>query len=320
MSTTSPARRIRKVTEKLEPAIVLGDKESNPDTKTGSKKGKRKRGRVNPIPKLHRYHSKPKYYKEGVDMDSIVNAIHYILENHGKNVRQVINGYKDKETLSKMAKKCMATCLGGWEEVDGEIVSENTDLVLSKNSWAIAEDGSAMLKGGFKFDYDWLYNLSNASILNEEIDSIETSEIDKDSFSDTLSNASNLLRKLSDKEVKKYILNAAKSDEDIDLMNLKEVLEDTGVNWRFIGAEISGEKINLLIKVRYSKDGTQEGVIEKKLSVEVKPTADVTETSVNDEINNDDIDLAFPSSESESEMPMERSKDPEAGLDFEVNL
>jgi len=269
-----------------------------------------------------------------------VNTVRYILENHGKNVKKVMANCDDKEMLSKMAKKCMATCLSGWEVSGNNLVSENTDLVLSKNSWQIAEDGTALLEGGFKFDYDWLYSLSNADLIKEDVDMNET-ELDVDSFSDTLSNASNLLRKLSDKEVKKYILNAAKTDEDVDLVNLKEILEDTGVNWKFIGAEIDDEKINLLIRVRYTKDGTQEGVVEKKLSIEVKPTADVTDaTGEVAQGDDNEVNLTFSPEEASEEVPVETPEapeteeapglelptrkseieDPEAGLDLGVDL
>jgi len=327
--TVSPEERIKKNIDKRLEAAGNKDRKPNTKPKSGSKADRRrtkdpsKRVRLNRRPGAKRT-IKPEEDKdtqtEGVMMSNIVDTIKYIIENHGKNVSDVANNYGDKETLSKMAQKCMATCLSGWAESDGELVSENTNLVLSMGSWEIAEDGSAQLHGGFKFDYDWLYNLANANLIKEDmdVDDVDEQEIDKDIFSDTLSNASNLLRKLSDKEIKKYVLNAVKSDEDVDVMNLKEILEDTGVKWKFVGAEIENEKINLIVRVRYTKDGTQEGVVEKKLSIEVKPIADVTDTTGDIESNENEIDLSF-GAEKELETGSE-PKDPEAGLDIGVDL
>jgi len=324
--TTSPDKRISKRKDKRlkevrETAIGGDDRKPNKKPKSGSKADRRRTHSPEHKVRLNRrsgakreVNVKDKHIKEGVKMD-VVNTIKYIIENHGKNIKSVAGSFEDKEMLSKMAQKCMATCLSGWTESGNELVSENTNLVLSKDSWQIAEDGSAKLHGGFGFDYDWLYDLTNADLIREDIDIDETeTELDIDTFSDTLSNASNLLRKLSDKEIKKYVLNAVKSDEDVDLMNLKEVLEDSGVNWKFIGAEIIDEKINLLVRVRYTKDGTQEGVVEKKRSIEVKPIADVTDTTGDIGTDRDEIDLGF------SEREPEERPEPEAGLDFEVNL
>jgi len=333
--TTDPARRLRKkVDEKFEPQHIVGDKEADPNKKTGSKYGKENThsGVGDRRPKMGKKHRRvrrklKKKFKEGVDMDSIVDAVRHILENHGRDVKEVMAGFEDRELLSKMAKKCLSTCLPGWEQTENGLMSENTDLVLSDSSWELAEDGSAKLIGGFQFDYDWLYDLSNASLITEDI-AAET-VMDKDALADTLSNAANLLQKLSDKEVKKYILNAAREDEDVDIMNLKEVLEDTGVNWEFIGAEVSGDKVNLLIRVRYTVDGTQEGVVEKKLSIEVKSGADVKEAGESGLPDDEEVDLAFPSSEGEEESPIasrlperreESEIEPEAGLDLEVSL
>lgn len=334
--TTTPTDRIvAKIDERLN--NIGKDKEKDPNRKTGSKYGKNKlknhkgrvrKARTDPRPKLQRRQGSRIDFREGVVMD-VINAVRYILENHGRKIDEVVSGYNNKELLSKMARKCMSTCLSGWQEAEHGLISDNTDLVLSRNSWEITEEGTARLRNGFKFDYDWLYDLSNAQLITEDID--ETA-LDKDSFSDALSNAANLLRKLSDKEVKKYILNAAKEDEDVDLMNLKEVLEDTGVNWKFIGAEISGDKVNLLVRVRYTKDGTQEGVIEKKLSIEVKPGADVRDATSGDETSDKEVNLAFPGGESEGDIErpimsnlkekedLPEPEDIDAGLDLGVNL
>lgn len=313
--TTSPQERLEKAIDKRLNNAAR-DKKRRPNTKpkSGSKADRRRTHDPKQKVRLHRrpgnkkkiedHPDKPedksdkdekkkdkKKIKEGVRMD-IVGAIRYILENHGQDVDQVVSNYNDKKALATVATKCMATCLSGWKETEFGLVSEHTDMVLSKNSWVVAEDGSAELENGFKFDYDWLYELSNATkTLTEAVDSIDDQVRDQDAFSDTLTNAAALLRKLSDKEVKKYILNAAKQEDDVDVMNLKEVLENTGVNWKFVGAEVDGEKINLLIKVKYSTDGTQEGVVEKKLSIEVKPSiADVTET---EKISDKELNLSF---------------------------
>jgi hypothetical protein len=291
--TTAPSRRIEdKIDERLKNLTNRHGtrKESNPNKKTGSKFGRRAGARKDPRPKLHRRPGS-RYNFEGVDMDKVVSAVKHIIEHHGEDIDQVLSSFDDKDLLRMAARKCMATCLSGWSKSENGIVSENTDMILSSNSWVIAEDGSAQLKNGFKLNYDWLYDLANSDTISEAV-VVDDSEIDKDSFSDALSNASGLLRKMNDKEIKKYILNAAKNDEDVDVGNLKKILEETGVNWKFVGAEVENEKVNLLIKVRYSKDGTQEGVVEKKLSIEVKPSADVIDATKR-ERSGDEVDLAF---------------------------
>ena len=287
--TVSPLERLNKISEKLN--NITANDESNPNKKTGSKNGKRKRGRKDPRPKLHRKANRnlnkdKKPVEEDFTMD-VIDAIKFLIENH-KCSSHALQSFPNQDVLKRTAKKCMATCFKGWELADDGLVSENTDLILSKESWMILEDGTAALQGGFQFDYDWLYNVVNSSLITE---SISGEEIDSDMFADTLTNASAILRKLSDKEVKKYIRSAARS-EDTDVMNLKEILEETGINWKFIGAEIEDERINLIINVRYSKDGTQEGVIQKKLSIEVKPSADVTETDSTTK-EPDELDLSF---------------------------
>ena len=311
--TMNPEKRISKAIDKRLENPQNKDKKPNTKPKSGSKADRRRTKDPTKVGQLHRRPGNKKKIKtKGELMDDIIRVVQYIIENHGKNINTVMEHYKDKKMLSQVAQKCMSTCLSGWTETENGLVSENTNLVLSKKSWEIDEDGSAKVRNGFKFNYDWLYDLSNNPI-NEDIDAMGVVGIDKDSFSDTLSNASNLLRKLSDKEVKKYILNAAKGDEDVDLMNLKEILEDTGVNWDFAGSEINDDRINLFIKVRYTKDGTQEGVVEKKLSIEVKPTADVTDATDTGIERNKDIDLTFAPEIPETESSPEA--DLEAGLD-----
>jgi hypothetical protein len=303
MGTTNPESAIKNKLRKIKSKNAIGDKEKDPNRKTGSKYGKRKRAKMDPKPHLNRKSAAKKSSKNKKDdsgvneMSDISNATRYLIENHGMPLHGVVASFNDPSLLSKVAQKCMTTCLSGWSSEDGFLVSENTDLQLSCDSWDIAEDGSAQLKNGFKFDYDWLYELSNSTI-SEDVDvineQIEDQELDPDTFSDTLSNASSLLRKMSDKEVKKYILNAAQGGE-ININNLRKVLEETGVNWKFVGAEVDGDKINLSIKVKYSVDGTQDGVVEKKLSVEVKPSADVREEE--SDVGDDELDLGFGSEE-----------------------
>ena len=313
--TTSPMRRVTDaIDERLANLTKRSgtSKESNPNLKTGSKFGKKARGRRNPKPVLHRKPGNRQSFGEGVDMSNIVDTIRYIIENHGADPKEVLAQYHNRPMLVEAAKKCMASCLSGWERTEDGIVSENTNMILSPDSWRISDDGSVELVNGFRFDYDWLYSIAASDTIKEAVEA-PMSSVDKDQFADALSNASNLLRKLSDKEVKKYILNAAKNDENVDLMALKEVLEDTGVNFKFIGAEIDGDKINLLIKVRYSKDGTQEGVMEKKLSIEVKPSADVVDRTESD-ISKNEVDLDF---QEPPEPELEPELEPEPELDIE---
>jgi hypothetical protein len=306
--TTSPATVINRIDKRLKNVGKVGkNDEEDPNKKTGSKFGKRKNARKNPLlgigPHRKKYskndengenkkdkkdkEENKKLTKEDSNM-TMIDAILFLIENH-KRGSHVLQSFPDQDMLTLTAKKCMSTCLKGWQIADEGLISENTDLILSKESWVILEDGSAALQDGFQFDYDWLYSVANSTLITES--SIPNSEIDTDMFADTLTNASSILRKLSDKEVKKYILNAAR-DEDTDIMNLKEILEETGINWKFTGAEIEDEKINLIINVRYSKDGTQEGVIQKKLSIEVKPSADVTERDSTTKEPNE-LDLSF---------------------------
>lgn len=341
--TTTPTDRIvAKVDERLN--NIGKDKEQDPNRKTGSKYGKRKRARKNPKPKLNRKQGSRKDFNketktEEINM-SIVKAAKYIIENHGKDVNEIANKYGDVDTLKLVASKCMATCLGGWKVSEQGLVSENTNMVLSKDSWVIAEDGSAKLENGFKFNYDWLYDLANVNPGSTITEDIDETEMDTDIFSDTLTNAAAILRKLSDKEIKKYVLNAAKEDEDVDIMNLRDIIEETGVNWKFIGAEVDGDKVNLFVRVKYTKDGTQEGVVEKKLSIEVKPSADVSYVE-KEEITDDDVNLEFkpesedldldiekadidierPEDETEitpEDLPKEEEEEPIAGFDLEL--
>ena len=313
LGTTSPLRRITDaIDEKLSNLDKRSGlrKESNPNKKTGSKFGKRLAARKDPKPKLHR-RSKHKRLK-GVDMNDVVSAIKYIIEHHELDIDDVIKNFTgNKEILSEAAKKCMLTCLNEWKETDNGIIAENFNMVLSKNSWKIAPDGSVQLINGFKFNYDWLYNLANSIITEDKMSELEYQYIDKDSFADTLTNAAGLLRKMTDKEIKKYILNAAKQGEKIDINHLKEILEETGVNWKFIGAEVDEDRINLLVRVKYSVDGTQEGVVDKKLKIEVKPSADVTEAS--DKSKSDELDLAFT-----SENKVDLEEEPETKHEIEV--
>jgi len=195
-------------------------KDGKPVSKKRSRTPKKDPGKIRA---KHRRPGSKKSFEEGTDMSDVIDAVKYLIENHGRNVRSILRGFQDKKLLSRIATKCMSTCLTGWKTSGADLISDNTNMVLSGQSWKVLEDGRAGLKNGFEFDYDWLYDVANGNVITEDID--ET-EVDVDTFSDTLSNASNLLRKLSDKEIKKYILNAAKNEEDVDMANLKEVLEE----------------------------------------------------------------------------------------------
>jgi hypothetical protein len=302
----SVKRRVKeKKFEHLTPHGIKNDPRKKPNSKDGGYQGKT----FNPEDKLalHRknpdlYVNKDKKRKEDEQEDNeeesekkeehavresgkaAEQAAKFIIENHGSPVDDVAQRHGNVPLLNEIANKLLATCMSGWQ-VDkgiGALVSENTDLKLSTDSWTLEEDGSASLIHGPKFDYDWLYELAtyNQKPLTEAmtLNGGGQGYVDPEVFGDALSNAADLVRKLNDKEVKKYILRAAQHDEDVDIRNLKQVLEDTGINWKFLGAEVDGDTINVFIRVKYSVDGTQSGVVEKKLSIEVKPSAEVRET------------------------------------------
>ena len=289
--TTSPAQRVvKRIAKRLDKLDAHGGKQRLPDTKpkSGSKADRLRTKDPATQIRIHRKPGNKKKIEENINMD-LARAVQYLLENHKRDVRQTLQHCPDPQGLSEIAANLMSTCFAGWIQTDHGLISEHSELVLS-NNWALQKDGHVKLGNSFQFDYDWLYQIANYGLLTEAIDDMETLP-DQDAFADALANASGLLRKLSDKEVKKYVLNAAKSDENIDITNLKEILEDTGVNWKFVGGEISGETINLFIKVKYSADGTQGGVVEKKLGIEVKPSADVIETERSQP--DDELDLSF---------------------------
>ena len=263
---------------------------------------------------LYTNKNKRRKHKKGtLDMNDIERAIKFIIENHGSKIDNVISKVDDPELVSGIAKRLMQTCLSGWslKEDKSFLVSNNTDLKLSTDSWTINESGTINLKNGFAFDFDWLYEFSNAcKTLAEGINIKDEDEMDKDSFADMLGNAANVVRKLNDKEVKKYILSAAKQDENIDTINLKNVLEETGINWKFVGADVDEDAVNVFIRVKYSSDGTQDGVVEKKLSIRVKPSADVKEETTGGS-GEDKIDLDFGAEESGAIEPEIKPEEPE---------
>jgi len=215
-----------------------------------------------------------------------IRALELIVNNAGEDVNKVIQLCEDKEVLAGVARSLMMTCLQGWKLVDNAYVHDN-GLKFDANSFVLNEDTSLSPRIGISFDYDWLYDLATAA---ETLTEAVRSGIDPDKLTRVLSNTIDVLASLDDNKIKEYILEREKAAGKADIKLLQQVFKDKniGINWRLEKwgpGESTDEHptVNLIIRVKYSTDGTINGLVEKILNVTIEPGQRVTELPVKKE-------------------------------------
>lgn len=284
----------KKIEHKITPGNILNPPEKKPSANDGGEH-RRLRKMSSTIKRIHRrganYDSSRRCKRNKMKMKE---AIEIILANHGDSIEQMLEESNDINAISLAARNLITTCLGGWSCQDNYMISQDNKIRLPANQWSLNEDSTITNKMGVSLNYDWLYDVVQKTdkILCEE----NQKSIDKNLLADTLSNAASVVRRMSDNNVIKYVISAAKQDGTEDISKLRDVINDTGINWKITGADINGDKIYIHLKVKYSTDGTQKGVVGKNLEIEVRPSDIVREEPSEEELN-----LEFETGKAESD-------------------
>lgn len=290
MANPGPAKyRILKKIEPISTASIVNPHSKEPSGTRGTHKRRlsslNPKGRVTPHRKGASYVSnKAKRTKRRLSkMDETVKIIRSIIDNHKGDVHSVIESVDDVNELSKVAKNLMKTCLGGWSRSGDMLVSSDNTLQVHSQSFDLMEDTTLRPKRGVSLNYDWLYRLASAAdhIVNEEEITYGSryQEFSIDRISDALSNASKVLKGLDDDQIKKYILEQEASEGDVNIRLLRDVLDDADKtpNWRLEKVKVEGSSVHIIIRVKYSRDGTEKGIVDKHLSIEIRPSHAVEE-------------------------------------------
>lgn len=240
------------------------------------------KGRVTPHRRGANYDSKKsKRNRRKNKMNETKTALKVILDNHNRDISSIIESVDDPSHIAATAKNLMKTCLGGWSYNDEQtsLLSGDKSLVVSASMFYLTEDSTIKPKNhNLELNYDWLYKLATAAdqAINEESKTYGTryQEFNIDQISDALSNASKVLKSLNDEQIKQYILEYEANRGEANLKILKSVLEDADKtpNWRLEDVEIDGTMVHIIIRVKYTLDGTEKGVVDRKLSIEVRPS------------------------------------------------
>jgi len=207
-------------------------------------------------------------------------AIEFIAKFHDQDISEAINSITDKKGLADLARRMMAINLGGWKQQDDKLVFGEGALSVSAANWNLHKAGTISPKSGRQISNDWLYNLS---VLAEQEDNTKTATADKPDNADTdkdvklfgvnFARAGSILNTLDSNGVMNYLQDAVRGEHNTEeAERMRRIWETTGINWRFEDAKIQQGDIILIIKVKYSTDGTQEGVKERTLSIRVQPT------------------------------------------------
>lgn len=244
----------------------------NPRNKKPHGKTHRRLSTINPKVRVtpHRKGVKPIKRRPKMSLEHVLATI---VKRHGQTPSTVIEEAGDPTMVSTIAKQLMKTFMRGWKQ-EGNAFVYKDGVTFPASSFQLREDTS-LTPATMKLDFDWLYELASAAdVVTEDSYGSSVQDLDINRLADTLWNASKLLRSLSDNEVKKYILDRAHAAGQ-NTKIISQSLDDVGVNWRLENIKINGMVIDVIIRVKYSEDGTNNGVVEKTLSVEVRPGNEV---------------------------------------------
>jgi len=237
-------------------------------------------------------------------------AVELIIKHAGGNIARAISEASDecRKDLALIARSMVAISLKNWKE-DGDylISSVNESLRLCKDNWRLNEDTTISHKSGKVIDPDWLYNLAmvaegknkNYSMCwkcewvgsTDGLDKTNSGthkcpkckadlhesriaeENDPQSHGKNFSRAGSILNSLDNNTVMNYLEDAVSAEMNPqEASKQRAVWEETGINWRYISTDVSGDDIVIRLQVKYTTDGSQEGVKQKDLAIRVQST------------------------------------------------
>ncbi|MBD3407225.1 MAG: hypothetical protein GF411_13985 [Candidatus Lokiarchaeota archaeon] len=203
-------------------------------------------------------------------------AIKFIAKYHGQDVGQIIEQVEDRTALARLARKMMAINFRGWHKDGDQVVFGEGEVKLPSSQWAVTEDSRLKSNSETTIDNEWLYKLA---ILAEQDDkaTIEQNNskgsLDPKDVGSMLSKAGSILHGLDNNRVMNYLEDAIRSEKNTEeAAKQRSIWESTGINWRLEGVELLNDDVAMKLKVKYSSDGTQEGVTEKILTVRLQNT------------------------------------------------
>lgn len=203
-------------------------------------------------------------------------AIEFISKHHGEDINNIIEQVQDRCALAKLARKMMAVNFRGWRQDGDYMVFGEDEVKLPSSHWSITEDSRLKSKNKIAIDNEWLYKLAILAE-QEEKESVslgsDEGPLDPKDMGSIFSKAGSILYALDDNRVMNYLEDAIRSKENTEeASRQRSIWESTGINWRLEDVELLGNDVSMRLKVKYSSDGTQQGVSEKILTVRLQDT------------------------------------------------